>query len=148
MGRRGYRISVVAPVLVTYVLGMYFMFNMPRTWVYDNEETGLSSASYTHSNADIAVAPVEPVFIEDALNYDGTLLEQVKAYAYDVAERGGYGEIRLFEACMDSTEIAGAFHLTFDTWNYICVWISENGEPIELYNCKLTQRLIDNWEYN
>lgn len=55
----------------------------------------------------------------------------------------------IVEVCEDSyAETYGvSIGLIFDNGNYVCVWVDNDSKVILLYECPLSESLIENWEY-
>ena len=117
--------------------------------------------SKMENNHDEVIVPaitldmVEPIIVETISDLSGLgdvgvgLEEAVIDYASYICERYGYASYQVFDVYNVISEDYITVHLVFDDTRYCCISIERNPiEVIELYNCILTQDLIDNWEYN
>ena len=98
---------------------------------------------------------VESIIVETISDLSGLgdvgigLGEAVIDYASSICERYGYASYQVFDVYNVVSEDYITVHLVFDDTRYCCISVERNPvEVIELYNCILTQDLIDNWEYN
>lgn len=117
--------------------------------------------SKMENNHDEVIVPaitsdmVEPIIVETISDLSGLgdvevgLEEAVIDYASSICERYGYASYQVFDVYNVVSEDYITVHLVFDDTRYCCISVERNPiEVIELYNCILTQDLIDNWEYN
>lgn len=84
-------------------------------------------------------------FIQDT---DYHLSSEAAGMIWDIIYSRGYTSCRVFDYCAGEDN-GGAIHMVFDDKQYMCIYYEPgNSEPLILYDCVLTQQLIDNWEYN
>lgn len=98
---------------------------------------------------------VETIVVETISDLSGLgdvgvgLEKAVIDYASSICEKYGYTSYQVFDVYNVVSEDYITVHLVFDDTRYCCISVERNPIcVIELYNCILTQDMIDNWEYN
>lgn len=154
-------LSVVT--LILFMCGLFYVADEPvEVSTLDKpvkKET--IKVSRMENNHDEVVVPaitkdmVEPIIVETISDLSGIgdvgvgLEEAVIDYASSICERYGHSSYQVFDVYNVVSEDYITVHLVFDDTRYCCISVERNPvEVIELYNCILTQDLIDNWEYN
>ena len=154
-------LSVVT--LILFMCGLFYVADEPvEVSALDKpvkKET--IKVSKMENNHDEVVVPaitsdmIEPIIVETISDLSGLgdvevgLEEAVIDYASSICERYGYASYQVFDVYNVISEDYITVHLVFDDTRYYCISVERNPiEVIELYNCILTQDLIDNWEYN
>lgn len=150
-------------VLILFMCGLFYAVDEPtEVDALDKPiEKGTIEVSKVVDSHDEVVVPaitqdmVEPIIVETISDLNGLgdvgvgLEEVVIDYAASICERYGYASYQVFDVYNVVSEDYITVHLVFDNTRYCCISVERNPiEVIELYNCILTQDLIDNWEYN
>lgn len=124
-------------------------------------EKGTIEVSKVIDNHDEVIVPaitsdmVETIIVETISDLSGLgdvgigLEKAVIDYASSICEKYGYTTYQVFDVYNVVSENYITVHLVFDNTRYCCISVERNPiHIIELYNCILTQDMIDNWEYN
>lgn len=120
-------------------------YTMGRLHSSVNNESLTSAVQYPIEDFVLDIGDTVLVFGSE---HSDIVIRTISEFANAVAEKNGYSYCEVIELCPDEALSTGAVHMVFDNDRYICVWVDNDREPLVLYDCRLTQSLIDNWEYN
>ncbi len=82
--------------------------------------------------------------------YSEEQCNRIIEYAESFASANNYSECSIFDV-VESTPNEDKYlcvHMTFDGLRYICISLEASGHIVPIYDCMITDRLIENWEFN
>lgn len=152
-----------AVVLILFLCGLFYAVDehTEANTLDKPVETGTIEASKVVTKHDEVTVPAitsdmtETIIVETISDLSGLgdvgigLEKAVIDYASSICEKYGYTSYQVFDVYNVVSEDYITVHIVFDNIRYCCISVEKNPiHVIELYNCILTQDMIDNWEYN
>lgn len=119
---------------------------VPDTKIEPVEQTAINTSVNDAVN-EVTSYTITPYEDTNFMEIESSQADTVLAYIDETFKQRGYTDCAIIESF--HYENYECVHMVFDDVRYICITVDDGTNKLMvLYDCVLTQSLIDNWEYN